>query len=222
MARSVAVSGDVGGAPGRIRTCDTRFRKPLLYPLSYEGAAFYGTCPPVHRCSRERTSVLRGSADQLGARTALSKIICCQVCFRRRTGSCVCPQRTDHDRVWSLAPTDKGASSLARGSGSRASSKDCRLARQRLAAAHVSKASPPAGISRAWVKELNRISPAAAGAPGAPRATSSAAVPLSVTPIPPGVMDVVARIRLSPNAAIVALMLTSADVAFRQAQNNAY
>jgi site-specific DNA recombinase len=24
-------------APGRIRTCDTRFRKPLLYPLSYEG-----------------------------------------------------------------------------------------------------------------------------------------------------------------------------------------
>jgi hypothetical protein len=26
------------GAPGRIRTCDTRFRKPLLYPLSYEGA----------------------------------------------------------------------------------------------------------------------------------------------------------------------------------------
>jgi hypothetical protein len=27
------------GAPGRIRTCDTRFRKPLLYPLSYEGAA---------------------------------------------------------------------------------------------------------------------------------------------------------------------------------------
>jgi hypothetical protein len=24
-----------GGGPGRIRTCDTRFRKPLLYPLSY-------------------------------------------------------------------------------------------------------------------------------------------------------------------------------------------
>ncbi len=23
------------GAPGRIRTCDTRFRKPMLYPLSY-------------------------------------------------------------------------------------------------------------------------------------------------------------------------------------------
>lgn len=25
------------GAPGRIRTCGSRFRKPLLYPLSYEG-----------------------------------------------------------------------------------------------------------------------------------------------------------------------------------------
>ncbi len=23
--------------PGRIRTCDHRFRKPVLYPLSYEG-----------------------------------------------------------------------------------------------------------------------------------------------------------------------------------------
>ncbi len=26
-----------GRAPGRTRTSDTRFRKPLLYPLSYEG-----------------------------------------------------------------------------------------------------------------------------------------------------------------------------------------
>ncbi len=25
------------GAPDRTRTCDTRFRKPLLYPLSYRG-----------------------------------------------------------------------------------------------------------------------------------------------------------------------------------------
>jgi hypothetical protein len=31
-------------ALGRIRTCDAGFRKPTLYPLSYEG----GTCrPPV-------------------------------------------------------------------------------------------------------------------------------------------------------------------------------
>src|SRR4051794_8535660 len=30
-------SSDAAGALGMIRTCDTRFRKPLLYPLSYEG-----------------------------------------------------------------------------------------------------------------------------------------------------------------------------------------
>jgi len=28
---------DFLGALGMIRTCDTRFRKPMLYPLSYEG-----------------------------------------------------------------------------------------------------------------------------------------------------------------------------------------
>ena len=27
----------LAGAPGRTRTYDTRFRKPLLYPLSYGG-----------------------------------------------------------------------------------------------------------------------------------------------------------------------------------------
>lgn len=32
-------------APGRIRTCDTGFRRAVLYPLSYEGG---GTC--VNRC----------------------------------------------------------------------------------------------------------------------------------------------------------------------------
>ena len=35
---SVLTRGCVG-ALGRIRTCDTRFRKPMLYPLSYEGGA---------------------------------------------------------------------------------------------------------------------------------------------------------------------------------------
>ena len=32
----------MAGAPGRDRTCDLRFRKPLLYPLSYGG----GTAAP--------------------------------------------------------------------------------------------------------------------------------------------------------------------------------
>ena len=36
-------------APGRIRTCDARFRKPTLYPLSYEGGA-----RPRPRCYRLR------------------------------------------------------------------------------------------------------------------------------------------------------------------------
>jgi hypothetical protein len=27
-------------APGRIRTCDTRFRRAVLYPLSYGGGAW--------------------------------------------------------------------------------------------------------------------------------------------------------------------------------------
>src|SRR3954452_9906645 len=33
------------GAPGRIRTCDARFRKPTLYPLSYEGGAWREPSP---------------------------------------------------------------------------------------------------------------------------------------------------------------------------------
>ena len=35
MVRSETATYD--GAPGKNRTCDLRFRKPLLYPLSYEG-----------------------------------------------------------------------------------------------------------------------------------------------------------------------------------------
>ena len=34
----------LGGTPGATRTRDTRFRKPLLYPLSYRGVlTFYKT-----------------------------------------------------------------------------------------------------------------------------------------------------------------------------------
>ena len=44
----------LAGAPGRIRTCGTRFRKPMLYPLSYGGGcspelgAPAGTRPSSH------------------------------------------------------------------------------------------------------------------------------------------------------------------------------
>ena len=33
----LVVDGDLDGTPGVNRTRDTRFRKPLLYPLSYRG-----------------------------------------------------------------------------------------------------------------------------------------------------------------------------------------
>ncbi len=46
------------GAPGRIRTCDTRFRKPVLYPLSYEGllvvSAGQSPLPPPPQCDSPR------------------------------------------------------------------------------------------------------------------------------------------------------------------------
>ena len=32
-----AKTGTYEGTPGRTRTCDLRFRKPMLYPLSYGG-----------------------------------------------------------------------------------------------------------------------------------------------------------------------------------------
>ena len=50
------------GAPGRIRTCDARFRKPTLYPLSYEGAArIYLRVCTVGRLSSRRST--HGMAD---------------------------------------------------------------------------------------------------------------------------------------------------------------
>ncbi len=38
-------------APGRIRTCDTRFRRAVLYPLSYEGMCCH---PGAYRSVRPR------------------------------------------------------------------------------------------------------------------------------------------------------------------------
>jgi hypothetical protein len=35
LSRFLAFCRAFGSAPGRIRTSDSRFRKPLLYPLSY-------------------------------------------------------------------------------------------------------------------------------------------------------------------------------------------
>lgn len=38
------------GAPGRIRTCDTRFRRAVLYPLSYEGGDLYKNVSKTAQC----------------------------------------------------------------------------------------------------------------------------------------------------------------------------
>ena len=56
------------GAPGRIRTCDTRFRRAVLYPLSYEG----GRAELTGRQPAPRRSHLAGSA---GEHKALSRYL---------------------------------------------------------------------------------------------------------------------------------------------------
>ena len=50
-------------APGMIRTCDQWFRKPLLYPLSYEGEEFYSNSL---RASGERPRFASDNAGRDG------------------------------------------------------------------------------------------------------------------------------------------------------------
>jgi hypothetical protein len=57
MTQTLKFSGFVDGGPERIRTSDTWFRKPLLYPLSYgagKRAVFLGffTMPGIRHCCR--------------------------------------------------------------------------------------------------------------------------------------------------------------------------
>ena len=63
-----------GGAPGRNRTCDTRFRKPLLYPLSYEGASAQLTCQRIptgdRACHGVPTSLTWGGTDRASTHRA--------------------------------------------------------------------------------------------------------------------------------------------------------
>lgn len=59
------------GAPGRIRTCGTWFRKPLLYPLSYGGNARsiaysahgFGSCDSASNSQRESLREAQGDCD---------------------------------------------------------------------------------------------------------------------------------------------------------------
>ena len=50
-------------APGRNRTYDLRFRKPLLYPLSYGSKALSGLLVGSHKLLRETTRNRRRRAD---------------------------------------------------------------------------------------------------------------------------------------------------------------
>src|SRR5438045_3003385 len=54
-------------APGRNRTYDTRFRKPVLYPLSYEGGACLkrGRKPVAELRSSFGTSILAAGPGRL-------------------------------------------------------------------------------------------------------------------------------------------------------------
>jgi hypothetical protein len=56
------------GAPGRNRTCDTRFRKPVLYPLSYEGRG--PRARPTRAEAQGRCGLLLILAAQSAARAA--------------------------------------------------------------------------------------------------------------------------------------------------------
>src|SRR2546427_10550583 len=62
MARDIT-----SGAPGRNRTCDTRFRKPLLYPLSYEGrrAADKHPVPELETSASDITCSKRGELSEV-------------------------------------------------------------------------------------------------------------------------------------------------------------
>ena len=60
------IRGD--GAPGRNRTCDRAFRRPLLYPLSYGGDKSPVYARRAVGDPTGRSSVIRGTARRRGAR----------------------------------------------------------------------------------------------------------------------------------------------------------
>jgi hypothetical protein len=65
------------GAPGRIRTCGTWFRKPLLYPLSYEGDACQATCQPAAAGARAYPTIRSRQATMPRAGST-SDIVACR------------------------------------------------------------------------------------------------------------------------------------------------
>jgi hypothetical protein len=70
------VVADALRAPGRIRTCDSRFRKPLLYPLSYGGHALKVTCACIPRCIRAADPTAPAPEPPSGLRCAGLRLPC--------------------------------------------------------------------------------------------------------------------------------------------------
>jgi hypothetical protein len=69
-------------APGRNRTSDTRFRKPVLYPLSYEGGTWSNGRTKLHRrvwCSGSRGLAGPAKSNEASSRTN-SRLQACS-CF---------------------------------------------------------------------------------------------------------------------------------------------
>ena len=60
------------GALGRDRTCDLRFRKPSLYPLSYEGNAEQDTALPADGTGRPRSV---GQAEHLHLTDTVDEVV---------------------------------------------------------------------------------------------------------------------------------------------------
>src|SRR5699024_4339550 len=58
------------GAPGRTRTCDTCFRRAVLYPLSYEGALLWSVFSIAHGSRGDLVRVVRHVPSANGCRYA--------------------------------------------------------------------------------------------------------------------------------------------------------
>ena len=59
-------------APGRIRTCDTRFRRAVLYPLSYEGGGLEETLEKIQRVDLRQGNQARWSDAMQALRSSIA------------------------------------------------------------------------------------------------------------------------------------------------------
>jgi hypothetical protein len=106
------------GAPERTRTSDTRFRKPMLYPLSYEGGELvpFLTEPRQGTCSRGPRLLQPTDRRSVAIAGATGQVVAGGVWPRLRTAGCRLPPVSTADRGgWSggacTSPTGAAGSS---------------------------------------------------------------------------------------------------------------